>query len=958
MHELLDYEASILMDIHDDSSLLVLAEGLGLDTITYLTLKLHSDPHNLLLVSNYRVLEARFLSELLAKDKILHTPVIISAEVTGKDREAMYKRGGVVFVSSRVLVVDLLMNRMPASLVSGLLILRAHELGEACQDNFAIRLLRERNPSIFIKALSDNAISLTSGYNHAERIMLQAGISKLVLWPRFNVQVISCLADTQPQVEEVRVKLTENMRICQSCLLELINACIKELVAQNPMLNIDELSVENALLPNFNSLINLFLDPMWNQLSTSSRRLMDDITNLRRLSFLLIGSDAVTFLSALEGCRQAALSTLGASGLEQERRGPRSCPSWFLLNESDRLLTAARSRVYSDFSKKAVRIELNPKWNSVASILSEIDRTMNSLAATEADKGEVLILLGRENTARTLERFLLRGHRFSKWLLSQTNHHPATPKAKASTSDKSKGSSLKHQELTLTQICKQSTSVDESEPQKEVDSDSGTDSQESDCAPTEPPVEGNAEKEQPKLPIGCRRVLVSSRLLTARGSQDSTKRLEVILRVAPNISREDSSASISQRSDFLEVFSHRLAYVLDSIQPRYVLLYEPRVAWVRELEVHKARRHITTQAEQAAGPKQTRPLSVFFMLYEDSIEEQRYLTQLRREKEAFESLIKLSSRIVIPKDAFSLPPVFTSDSSAQSTNPRVIVDMREFRSELPALLHRKGLQVVPMTLSIADYILAPHLCVERKSVSDLIGSLNSGRLYQQCTAMSRHYPNPVLLVEFSMPTKIIDGTPARGLNHTTGFSLYTGRHSIVSGGEFNARHLLSKLTLLTIHFPNLRFVWSVTPYCTAELFAELKQGLTEPSVDRLPQDGEHLEDHNVEAVDMLLKLPGISWKNYHRIITHVSSLFELAQLSLEQLTAILDSLDCATKLYNFLHSSCDVLRKRETTSAELEDGSRLTAGMKRPKAASTRGPRFALAGRLKVRSACGTSRST
>jgi DNA excision repair protein ERCC-4 len=38
--------------------------------------------------------------------------------------------------------------------------------------------------------------------------------------------------------------------------------------------------------------------------------------------------------------------------------------------------------------------------------------------------------------------------------------------------------------------------------------------------------------------------------------------------------------------------------------------------------------------------------------------------------------------------------------------------------------------------------------VERKSVSDLIGSLNSGRLYNQALAMTRHYNKPILLIEF------------------------------------------------------------------------------------------------------------------------------------------------------------------------------------------------------------------
>ncbi|KAF6772721.1 hypothetical protein AHF37_08635 [Paragonimus kellicotti] len=459
------------------------------------------------------------------------------------------------------------------------------------------------------------------------------------------------------------------------------------------------------------------------------------------------------------------------------------------------------------------------------------------------------------------------------------------------------------------------------------------------------------------LPIGCRKIRVASRLLSSKCTNGNKPNLEVIVRVAPSMSGEEGSSTglpnvmgaQDQRDDFLQIFGHRLAYVLDSLQPRYVILYEPRVAWVRELEVHNARRHAAAAADDVSSSLQ--PLDIFFMLYENSVEEQRYLTHLRREKEAFESLIHLSSRIVIPKDA--VLPRSCTDADSETRQPaRVIVDMREFRSELPALLHRKGLKVEPMTLSIADYILAPHLCVERKSVSDLIGSLNSGRLYQQCTAMSRHYPNPVLLIEFSLPTKVTGNTLLRGGigyrgDGAIGFSLYSGRHSISSGGELNSRHLLSKLTLLTIHFPNLRLIWSVTPYCTAELFTELKQGRAEPSVNRLPQDGEHLEDHNVEAVDMLLKLPGVSWKNYRRIMNNVSSLYELAHCGLERLVEILDSRECATKLYNFLHADCETLRKTIAgkTNADVETVS--VVGNKRSQSSVPRG--LALAGRVKTR---------
>lgn len=79
---------------------------------------------------------------------------------------------------------------------------------------------------------------------------------------------------------------------------------------------------------------------------------------------------------------------------------------------------------------------------------------------------------------------------------------------------------------------------------------------------------------------------------------------------------------------------------------------------------------------------------------------------------------------------------------------QIIVDMREFRCELPSLIHQRGIDIDPVTLEVGDYILTPDICVERKSVSDLIGSLNNGRLYNQCVAMCRSYSRPVLLIEF------------------------------------------------------------------------------------------------------------------------------------------------------------------------------------------------------------------
>ncbi len=89
-------------------------------------------------------------------------------------------------------------------------------------------------------------------------------------------------------------------------------------------------------------------------------------------------------------------------------------------------------------------------------------------------------------------------------------------------------------------------------------------------------------------------------------------------------------------------------------------------------------------------------------------------------------------------------------STGDDAKPRVIVDMREFRSELPSLLHKRDIHVEPVTLEVGDYVLTPDICVERKSINDLIESLANGRLYNQANSMCRYYKTPVLLIEFDM----------------------------------------------------------------------------------------------------------------------------------------------------------------------------------------------------------------
>lgn len=62
---------------------------------------------------------------------------------------------------------------------------------------------------------------------------------------------------------------------------------------------------------------------------------------------------------------------------------------------------------------------------------------------------------------------------------------------------------------------------------------------------------------------------------------------------------------------------------------------------------------------------------------------------------------------------------------------------------------QQGFELVPLVITVGDYVLTPEICVERKSLSDLFQSMTSGRLFNQVCMHSRGqpclFPRPWLL---------------------------------------------------------------------------------------------------------------------------------------------------------------------------------------------------------------------
>lgn len=323
-------------------------------------------------------------------------------------------------------------------------------------------------------------------------------------------------------------------------------------------------------------------------------------------------------------------------------------------------------------------------------------------------------------------------------------------------------------------------------------------------------------------------------------------------------------------------------HLLEEIKPRYVIMYEPDAAFIRRIEVYRS----------SHGSRQVR---VYFMYYGGSVEEQRYLSAVRREKDAFTKLIRERGNMALtfthdtanldPQESF-LRTVNTRIAgggrlAATAEPPRVVVDVREFRSSLPSLLHGRNMVVVPCMLTVGDYVLTPTICIERKSIKDLISSFADGRLYTQAETMFQHYKSPMLLIEFSAQKAF---TLEPFADHSS--SIGSAASSIASSD------LQSKLVLLTLAFPQLRIIWSSSPYQTAEIFEELKKSQEEPDPIRAVQigleEGEDPEGRTFNQIpqEMLRAVPGVTAKVLQRLIFEFGSVREVANAEEEALARL------------------------------------------------------------------------
>ncbi|KAI3397334.1 hypothetical protein diail_10992 [Diaporthe ilicicola] len=902
----LEYQQSLFQELRTEDELVILARGLGL--MRLLTNLLHSYDaagNNLIVVVNAEDRENNWIGEALAEHAAISmAPLARGLTVVNTDytnvgtREKMYASGGIFSITSRILVVDMLTNLLNVEKITGMVVLHADRIVATSLEAFILRIYRQKNKVGFLKAFADNPDPFTTGFNPLAAMMRNLFLRKASLWPRFHVSVAQSLeGKKRAEVIELEVPMTDAMKEIQNAVMECVEVSIHELKKGNSGLEMDDWNLDSALTKNFDVIIRRQLDPNWHRVSWKTKQIVSDLTVLRGLLQAVVGMDAVQFLQNLDTIHAAHSP---APGTTRQNQSP-----WLFLDAAQVIFDIGRKRVYSGINKPgadsnidSVRpvLEEQPKWAVLADVLQEIDRDLYfEPTARDDSNGTVLIMCSDTATCRQLKEYLQSMHVKPK--AEQQGKKIVYQSAEDDDDDEDKPSAAVMMRRKLRNYLNWKREF------AKVSATLFAENQNALKGATDPRLQKTSRAPANKR----RRIRGGGSMGTNLGRAENgslapyfEKASEVSdLMEEIQITEEEAKQkadviedTLEDMDDFYEMYEmqdlvvihaydgDQDEHVLEEVKPRYIIMYEPDASFIRRVEVYRSSHN-------------DRNVRVYFLYYGGSVEEQRYLTTVRREKDAFTKLIKerASMSVVMtvdahgvedPQEAF-LRTINTRIAgggrlAATAQPPRVVVDVREFRSSLPSLLHGRSMVIVPCMLTVGDYILSPNICIERKSISDLISSFKDGRLYSQAETMFQHYKSPMLLIEFDQ-NKSFTLEP---------FADLSGNLKSVNPDNVSS-DLQSKIVLLTLAFPKLRVIWSSSPYQTAEIFESLKAQEEEPdpiaAVRAGLENNEVAEEQpfNQQPEEMLMHVPGVTSKNIKTLTLETESIRDIANMSVQDL---------------------------------------------------------------------------
>ena len=331
----------------------------------------------------------------------------ITGETATDAREAIYAAGGVVIVTQRVLLSDLLCRRLDAALINLLLLQRAHEIGETSNEAFIVRVFRERNATGLFIGLSDKPHAIS---RNIEAFVKMFYLTDIVVIPRFHEIVQSCLSAGMPDLSITQHDLALTVRQVElgSLITSIVSASVEEIL-KNKFVNFQINSEE--LIKNKNEIYALRnkLEPVWMKLSWTARQIISDLAVIRKLLVALERYHSVHFQALLQAQQQLSFKT----------------SPWWLGTDAMRLVKVSADRVGLDrkiltpadlFDEAGeLRIEIPPKWKLIDGLVDSlfVDVTDDGMNPTKKVKifrdVKLLIVASDDVTGKQLEQFAAEG---------------------------------------------------------------------------------------------------------------------------------------------------------------------------------------------------------------------------------------------------------------------------------------------------------------------------------------------------------------------------------------------------------------------------------------------------------------------------------------------------------------------------------------------------------------------
>lgn len=321
---------------------------------------------------------------------------------------------------------------------------------------------------------------------------------------------------------------------------------------------------------------------------------------------------------------------------------------WLFLDAANTIFETAKRRVYSgkpsegeaqgssDVFSDSLRpiLEEQPKWSLLGEILDEIERD-SYLNPTPRDdsNGTTLLMCSDQRTCSQLREYL-------------QNMHAHSPEDIPNGDDGQKPSAtfmMRRKLRNYLEWKKDFARVSASlfaENQKVLDGFTDQRGNTIGARGKGPPnkrrrVRGGAAA------VGAGRPVNSSlQMAEDKESQVASLMADIRPTDADNIHKDEIAVdNLDDMEDYFEMYAMEDLlvihpydgdmdeHVLEEVRPRYVIMYEPDAAFIRRVEVYRS-------------SHEDRNVRVYFMYYGGSVEEQRYLSAVRREKDAFTRLIK------------------------------------------------------------------------------------------------------------------------------------------------------------------------------------------------------------------------------------------------------------------------------------------------------------------------------